>query len=564
MAGAAAESDDLSLLIELAAQGDPTAQCRLAYRYEHGDGVVQDQVEALRLYTQAADQGLAVAQYNLGRCFFTGNGVVHDEKKAARLFRKAAKQGFAEAQHALGQCFKLGAGVVQDDEEAVKLNTLAAEQGFADAQYCLGHCFLIGRGCVKDEEEAVKLFRLAADQGLAAAQSSFGECCMFGLGVAHDLADSARYLRLAADQGIAGGQTCLGYMYEHGKGTKRDLAEAVRLYRAAAAQRDVRALARLGMCLEKGRGVAQSEAEAAASYAAASELGGADTLFADGVRHFNEVGKRSAPESFKLQLAVNDLALAARLGHAGAVEKLASISSRGELVSACCLGCGATRELRLCSRCRVAAFCDGDCTRRMWPAHKPCCKQWQADAAATEDTHPAVLEAAVVGIPDERLGERVVAVLAVLAACRPRLAGYKLPRALLWWPAEWLPRTASAAEETETAAVMNELNVGGCDSRADRSHASRAASEAGYGMRDQEYNEAEGTSRTVTLGATEFFQRAPALQPAPRKRERVHGIQNPVASKRHADGETTNELARSRSAGRPRVAWFGSFGSFFN
>mmetsp|Transcript_36858 Transcript_36858/g.85405 ORF Transcript_36858/g.85405 Transcript_36858/m.85405 type:complete len:117 (+) Transcript_36858:799-1149(+) len=66
---------------------------------------------------------------------------------------------------------------------------------------------------------------------------------------------------------------------------------------------------------------------------------------------------------------------------------------------------------------------------------------------AALSTHPAVLEAAVVGIPDERLGERVVAVLvpssspfsslladcspplsraageAVLAACRPRLAG---------------------------------------------------------------------------------------------------------------------------------------------
>jgi len=73
---------------------------------------------------------------------------------------------------------------------------------------------------------------------------------------------------------------------------------------------------------------------------------------------------------------MSDLALAARLGHAGAVEKLASISSLRELVSACCLGCGATRQLRLCSRCRVAAFCDGDCTRRMWPAHKPNCKQW--------------------------------------------------------------------------------------------------------------------------------------------------------------------------------------------
>jgi len=105
-------------------------------------------------------------------------------------------------------------------------------------------------------------------------------------------------------------------------------------------------------------------------------------LFADGTEHLDAVGERSAPESFTLQLAVSDLALAARLGHAGAVEKLASISSRREVVSACCLGCGATRELRLCSRCRVAAFCDGDCVRRMWPAHKPCYKEWRDEGNA--------------------------------------------------------------------------------------------------------------------------------------------------------------------------------------
>ncbi|KAJ1626240.1 hypothetical protein T492DRAFT_878817 [Pavlovales sp. CCMP2436] len=51
--------------------------------------------------------------------------------------------------------------------------------------------------------------------------------------------------------------------------------------------------------------------------------------------------------------------------------------------------------------------------------------------------------------------------------------------------------------------------------------------------------------------------------PSPRlARANEFTAQNPVASWRHADGETTNELARSRSAGRPRVAWFGSFGSF--
>ncbi|KAJ1627962.1 hypothetical protein T492DRAFT_908807 [Pavlovales sp. CCMP2436] len=38
---------------------------------------------------------------------------------------------------------------------------------------------------------------------------------------------------------------------------------------------------------------------------------------------------------------------------------------------------GLWRDARAAGRCRVAAFCDGDCVRRMWPAHKPCCKEWR-------------------------------------------------------------------------------------------------------------------------------------------------------------------------------------------
>jgi len=79
MAGAAAEVDELRLLIDDATRGDSDAQCRLGERYERGDGVVQNQAEALRLYTLAAKQGNAEAQHELGQCYMTGNGTAHDE-----------------------------------------------------------------------------------------------------------------------------------------------------------------------------------------------------------------------------------------------------------------------------------------------------------------------------------------------------------------------------------------------------------------------------------------------------------------------------------------------------
>jgi acyl-CoA synthetase (AMP-forming)/AMP-acid ligase II len=57
-------------------------------------------------------------------------------------------------------------------------------------------------------------------------------------------------------------------------------------------------------------------------------------------------------------------------------------------------------------------------------------------------THPAVREAAVVSVPDEKWGERVHAVVSIrsdvsedelLAYARERLAGYKRPRGLDIW-----------------------------------------------------------------------------------------------------------------------------------
>ena len=52
----------------------------------------------------AAEQGDADAQYNLKVAYGTGEGVAQDDAEAVRWYRLAAEQGNAGAQLALGSC----------------------------------------------------------------------------------------------------------------------------------------------------------------------------------------------------------------------------------------------------------------------------------------------------------------------------------------------------------------------------------------------------------------------------------------------------------------------------
>ena len=50
----------------LAEQGDADAQYNLGVMYDNGEGVTQDDAEAVKWYRRAAEQGNAFAQHNLG------------------------------------------------------------------------------------------------------------------------------------------------------------------------------------------------------------------------------------------------------------------------------------------------------------------------------------------------------------------------------------------------------------------------------------------------------------------------------------------------------------------
>jgi len=97
----------------------------------------------------AAEQGDASAQYFLGSMYALGDGVPENDAEAVKWFRLAAEQGNARAQTNLGLVYANGEGVPENDAEAVKWYRLAAEQGDASAQYFLGEMYALGDGVLR-------------------------------------------------------------------------------------------------------------------------------------------------------------------------------------------------------------------------------------------------------------------------------------------------------------------------------------------------------------------------------------------------------------------------------
>ena len=131
----------------------------LWFMYANDRGGQENDVEAGR---QTAEQGNAEAQFNLAAMYAAGEGIQQDEAEAVRWYRLAAEQGHADAQASLGGMYLEGRGVPQDDAEAVRWIRLAAERGQGDAQALLGSMYLEGRGVPQDDILAYAFLHSAA------------------------------------------------------------------------------------------------------------------------------------------------------------------------------------------------------------------------------------------------------------------------------------------------------------------------------------------------------------------------------------------------------------------
>ncbi len=108
-------------------QGDALAQGHVGRIYRTGffNGRA-DFGNALKYYRMAAEKNVAVAQLGLGSMYKAGEGVPENEAEAVMWFRKAAEQGDAAAQMNLASMYRYGKGVPKDIKEAQRLLKLAA------------------------------------------------------------------------------------------------------------------------------------------------------------------------------------------------------------------------------------------------------------------------------------------------------------------------------------------------------------------------------------------------------------------------------------------------------
>ena len=112
-----------------AERGHAGAQRLLGVAHAQGDGVPQDDAEAVRWYRLAADQGEANAQANLGLMHGEGRCVPQDDAEAARWLRIAADQGHTGAQRLL-RLMDAGGGGEPTLQDALDVPAVGLSQGY--------------------------------------------------------------------------------------------------------------------------------------------------------------------------------------------------------------------------------------------------------------------------------------------------------------------------------------------------------------------------------------------------------------------------------------------------
>lgn len=158
-------SEEVKGYYDGAIKGDAKKQFQLACCIEDGEGIKQDEMEAVYWYKKSAAQGYTNAEYNLALCYQDGDGTNRNKRKAQELYRKAANKGDAPSQFNLALMYYEGDGIPKNYKNAIfwlKKSINAEDNSIkADSYEILSECYRLGRGVTKNTKEYYRLKKLA-------------------------------------------------------------------------------------------------------------------------------------------------------------------------------------------------------------------------------------------------------------------------------------------------------------------------------------------------------------------------------------------------------------------
>jgi TPR repeat protein len=273
---------DIAQLKTKADAGDASAELSLAQAYEDGNGVPQNDEQAVTWYRKAADQGNAGAQNNLGVMYRMGRGVPRDKEEALKWYRKAARQKDGNAMFNVGTAYYNGDGVGDDVILAYAWFLLGAEQGNAaatdavtrtnselskankiDTYIEIAEIYEKGVELEKDLHEAIKWYERAASENSPGAKVKLALMYINGEGVQKDFAHALGLCKSAADQESPQGMYCVALCYQNGWGVPaKDPKSAFKWHRKAADAGYRSAMIVVGEMYRHGEGTAVDRAEA--------------------------------------------------------------------------------------------------------------------------------------------------------------------------------------------------------------------------------------------------------------------------------------------------------------
>jgi hypothetical protein len=100
--------------------------------------------------------------YNLAICYHKGEGVSQNQREAIKLYKAAVNANHPEAIFNLAICYENGEGVEKNQIEAIRLYKLGKRMDHPNSIFNLGVCYEKGEGVEKNYQEAANLYSIAS------------------------------------------------------------------------------------------------------------------------------------------------------------------------------------------------------------------------------------------------------------------------------------------------------------------------------------------------------------------------------------------------------------------